>query len=248
MHAHPVIAHQGQVFGFRRMAQNDFVTAQTLDLGVMRQRARDLDTADIFKFSDTGGERRRQTHAGKRCIEHPHADLDLRHHRLEPFVDRLLAGDRIVGINDDGEISANLLGVARQIDSFVWRMMSGVGDDLAFAARLLDNNFNHALALFLGQRPELAHGAGTENTGHAEGVGKVAHVMTQAGLVERTIGRKRRGDRRPDPAKLGASGFLGFRFTIIQGDSPQDVLLSKCKAGGGGLSIFVLHNSAGEFG
>ena len=49
---------------------------------------------------------------------------------------------------------------------------------------LTHDDLDDALPLLLGQRPELAHGAGAENAVDRQRIGQVAHVAPEAGLVE----------------------------------------------------------------
>ena len=78
--------------------------------------------------------------------------------------------------------------MARELDRLVRRGAAGLGDDAALAARFLGHDLDDALALFLGERPELAHDAGAEHAVDAERAGQVAHVGAQPRLVELEVG------------------------------------------------------------
>jgi len=90
----------------------------------------------------------------------------------------------IVGINDNREIGADILRMAGQVGGLVRRMMAGMGNDLALAVRFLNDDFDGAFALFLGQRPELAHGAGAENAVDTQCIGVMAHIAPEPCFVQ----------------------------------------------------------------
>ena len=117
------------------------------------------------------------------------------------------------------KIGADFLRMACEIHRFIGRVMPGMRDNLALATRFLDYDLDGADALFLGQGPEFSHGAGAEDPIHAKLVGEIAHVAPQACFIQRIIRRKRRGDRRPNAAKLRPRRFLGFRFSVVHGTS-----------------------------
>ena len=68
--------------------------------------------------------------------------------------------------------------MAGEIRSLIRRMMAGMGNDFALAVSFLDDDFDGALALFLGQRPEFPHGAGAENAVDPQHVGVMTHVAS----------------------------------------------------------------------
>lgn len=91
----------------------------------------------------------------------------------------------------------------RHIDGFIGAVMPGMGNHFALAARFFDDDFQHALALDVGQRPKLAHHAATEHAIDAQRICQMTHVTAEAGLVNAQAGRKRRSNRSNDATKRG---------------------------------------------
>ena len=208
---------------FVRVADDDLIPYAAAHFALVRHaRNRIFDAADVVQADEALDEFGAQRSAGFRLVEQRDPDIDLIADGLEVEEYLVVVVRSVDGIDHDGVVGADLLGVLGQLDGLADVDVGGMGDGLGCPPALLADNVLDALALLGGERPVLTHQPVAEKPVDMEVVDAGPDDLAESFLVHLSrggIGGRQSG---PDACHVLPAVRFGFFFRVFHlVSSPQ---------------------------